>query len=65
MIHELVYESFKLGTTLESIGIESGYEVINHIDGDKWNPALSNLEPASQAANMLHAYSHGLRKPRT
>jgi hypothetical protein len=64
MIHELVYESHELGVTLESKGIKKGYEVINHKDGDKWNPALSNLEPTSQGKNMLHAYEQDLRKPR-
>ena len=69
MIHELVWESHKLGKTLESIiGNKKGYEVLNHLDGDKWNPALKNLDWVKQGGkggNMCHAYKHGLRKPRT
>ena len=67
MIHELVYESFSLCATLASIGSKRSkkrIEIINHIDGDKWNPALHNLELASQGENMLHAYRTKLRVPR-
>ena len=64
-VHELVFESFRLERTLDSCGIKaknrSGCEVINHIDGDKWNPALSNLELTTQGENMLHAYRTNLR----
>ena len=34
--------------------------VINHIDGDKTNSKLSNLECISQSENIKHAYSTGL-----
>lgn len=34
---------------------------INHIDGDKLNYALSNLEWVSVSENVLHAYQTGLR----
>ena len=34
--------------------------VINHIDGDKANSKLSNLECISQSENMRHAYNTGL-----
>lgn len=65
MIHELVYESFVLGCVLpDDCRDQKNLEVINHLDGDKYNPSLSNLDLTDQGKNMLHAYSTGLRKPR-
>jgi hypothetical protein len=37
--------------------------VINHIDGDKTNPKLSNLECITQSENVKHAYETGLYNP--
>lgn len=65
MIHELVVESFILCAPIpDQLRDTKNMEVINHIDGDKYNPAISNLEITTQGENMLHAYSLGLRKPR-
>lgn len=36
---------------------------INHIDCDKTNNRVDNLEICTQSHNTLHAYKHGLMKP--
>jgi len=35
---------------------------VNHIDGDKLNNSISNLEWVTQSENQIHAYSIGLQK---
>lgn len=39
--------------------------VINHIDGDKSNNNLSNLERSTHSANIQHAYDNGYYKSTT
>lgn len=36
------------------------YEVINHIDGDKKNNSIDNLEFCTQQRNVRHAWEHGM-----
>lgn len=51
-VHRLVAESF--------IPNPNGYKVVNHIDGDKLNNSVDNLEWCSYAENNQHAYDTGL-----
>lgn len=52
-VHRLVGEAF-----LEN----RGFCEINHIDGNKGNNCLENLEWISRSGNVIHAYSLGLAK---
>ena len=46
------------------IGKPSKNYVYNHIDSDKWNCHIDNLEVCTQSANTIHAYENG-RNPST
>lgn len=51
-VHQLVAEAF--------LGECPPDHEVNHIDGDRWNPAATNLEYATRGANVAHALSTGL-----
>ena len=53
-IHRLVMENF-------SKEIPDGYEV-NHIDGNKANNHISNLEIVTHQENIVHSYENNLSK---
>lgn len=54
-IHRLV--------ALHFISNPEGKPVVNHVDGDKQNNDMSNLEWATRSENDLHAFKLGLRTP--
>ena len=55
VIHRLVLETF-VGPWPE--GMET-----NHLDGDKRNNRVENLEWVTHSENMIHAYQNGLKTP--
>lgn len=55
--HRLVAENF-----LKKI---EGKTNINHIDGDKHNNVVANLEWCTPKENAIHAFKNGLHKPHT
>lgn len=57
-VHKLIYEAFT-GDLCDGYNKD---RTINHIDGDKTNNSIENLERISQRENQIHALSHGLQK---
>ena len=54
-MHHLVYCIFN-----EIDSIPKGY-IIDHIDANKTNNNVSNLEWCNNSENQLHAFKHGLQ----
>jgi len=52
-VHRLVLQTFNPVEGMEDLQI-------NHIDGNKENNCLSNLEWCTQSENQKHAFAHGL-----
>lgn len=54
-IHRLVAQAF--------IPNPNNYKEVNHIDGNKSNNKVNNLEWCTRQENVLHSYKLGLKKP--
>lgn len=54
MVHRIVAELF--------IPNPNNLPIVNHIDGNKSNPDISNLEWVTFSDNSYHAFAHGLAK---
>lgn len=57
LMHRLVAEAF--------IPNPNNLLQVNHIDGDKTNNNINNLEWCDSTYNSIHAYKIGLHKPKT
>lgn len=56
LVHRVVVKAF--------LTPEEGKSQVNHIDGDKTNNKLSNLEWVNASENKLHAIRIGITKPK-
>ena len=55
LVHRLIAIAF--------VAADPGKDFVNHKDGNKQNNRACNLEWVTREENMIHAYSHGLKKP--
>ena len=54
-VHRIIAQTF--------VNNKNDYNIINHIDGNKQNNKVSNLEWCTQSHNIKEAYRMGVKKP--
>lgn len=54
-IHRMVAQAF--------IPNPNNFPQVNHIDGNKWNNKIDNLEWCTNSENQIHVYKNNLEKP--
>ena len=62
-VHNRVFLAHRL-IALTFLEKPPGKDIVNHIDGDRSNCNLSNLEFVTQSENILHAHDIGLKRGR-
>lgn len=58
-IYKTIFTAHRL-VALMFLERQEGRDIVNHIDGKKWNCTIDNLEWVTESENVIHAYATGL-----